>query len=145
MTACGIVKSFKLILSGNEIDPATCRWCGNKLPLTQKGLPPKNRVYCRHECRDNYMHNFSWEYAPDEALKRSGFRCRKCGVSKKVPENYINRYSNLEVHHKIPLVGRRDWSRYNMQCNLIVLCNDCHIKIHSEMRSKEKDFAKNKN
>ena len=113
-----------VVLTGFEILPHRCFWCGGEL----KG---KLRRYCYGHMKE-YYRNFEWESASSWAQDRAGHRCENCGIDSKV--------GNLEVHHIVPLKGtRRYFSAYNLPFNLIVLCHACHLAIHSAMRPPKPD------
>lgn len=48
----------------------------------------------------------------------NGHKCQECGID---PGPY-----KLDAHHKIPL----GWGGTNDDDNLVLLCEDCHKKIH---------------
>ena len=51
-----------------------------------------------------------------------------------------NEMTNLRVHHVMPLNGEeRAVSVYNIFWNLICLCHDCHMELHSVMRPPRLD------
>jgi 5-methylcytosine-specific restriction endonuclease McrA len=52
----------------------------------------------------------------NQVLRRDGWRCQSCGTM-----------SNLEVHHK----QFRSRSGDDSEANLITLCSDCHVAIHT--------------
>jgi len=101
-------------LTGYE-EKGKCYWCGCNLP---KG----KRKFCCEKHLIEYYNHFYWPWAKEEAIKRAGGKCEKCGAT-----------TDLEVHHIIPLNGeKRVWNVKNRPENLIVLCHECHKKEHSK-------------
>ncbi len=60
-----------------------------------------------------------------EALKRDGFKCRKCGK--------IGRGSGMHVHHLIPERGFDTPQEAHELSNLVTLCSRCHLSIEWDM------------
>ncbi len=52
-----------------------------------------------------------------EILRRDGWQCQHCG-----------RRDQLQVHHMV----RRSQSGADCEENLIVLCGECHRRVHAE-------------
>ena len=65
-----------------------------------------------------------WRRARQKALLTAGFRCEQC-----------RRAGRHEVHHRTAL---KDGGDPYEQSNLQVLCRDCHIELHRNRRSKER-------
>jgi len=126
----------KIVCTGLE-NKGVCVMCGGE-------LPKRRRIYCSEECAERYVHLFSWGEAQRDALKRAHWRCQICGVSNdglfKIgvklldwDDNSIYILYRLEVHHIIPLSGAdRAWHPLNVPWNLLVLCHDCHVYVHSK-------------
>ena len=117
-----------------------CFWCGKEIT--------GRRRYCggRSGCWTQYQRHFAWTYASSWALRRAEHHCENCGKSVIEIEPIGGRYnerSGLEVHHIIPLNGsRRDISPYNIFWNLICLCHECHMLIHTVMREPKEVLIK---
>lgn len=122
------------ILTGHEVKPHCCFWCG-------AGLQGKrNKRYCYGHMKLYYRH-FDWNYSSEWALERAGHMCENCGKEGEYPRNQWGRLENynLQLHHIVPLAGAsRQFTAYNLPWNLIVLCRDCHLKIHRIMSSSNK-------
>ena len=61
-----------------------------------------------------------------DALKRDGYRCRRCDAPKSKPKF-------LHVHHIKPWAGN-DRERFNLS-NVVTLCRPCHSWVHSKANS----------
>lgn len=110
-----------------------CFWCGDDIE--------GRRRYCAgHKgCWTRYQEHFAWGYAKARCLKRYDYKCANCGrigVNLYMGEDI----TNLRVHHIIPLNGEeRAVSVYNIFWNLICLCHDCHMELHTIMRPPKID------
>jgi hypothetical protein len=62
-----------------------------------------------------------WNKRRELILERDEYKCQNCGQS----------YSNLEVHHIVPLENGGS----NSIGNLTTLCQDCHGSIHSNSKT----------
>jgi hypothetical protein len=129
------------LLTGYEGRDNICWWCGKSIEQGKR-----QRHYCRGKSHDDftscfreYHRHFDWNYAYDWALHRSGHKCQNCGkIETSIPWGSNGARSNLEVHHIVPLEGSiRVFSIYNVPCNLIVLCRDCHMEWHKLMAHPE--------
>ena len=109
-----------------------CFWCGKEVE--------GRRRFCRGRtgCWTRYQEHFRWGWAASECLKRANYTCANCGIELwRADWHGIRR---LEVHHIIPLNGEdRSVHVYNIFWNLICLCHDCHMKLHSVMRPPRLD------
>ena len=64
---------------------------------------------------DRYLRSWSWRARRKAALKRAGYRCKKCGAEQR-----------LNVHHKsYEHLGKEP------QSDLDVLCRGCHKEEHN--------------
>lgn len=99
-------------------------------------LTKRRRVYCSGECALLYWDLFFWNAAKCEAIERAHHKCQRCGVSERgLAKIYSHWYqiSILEVHHIRPLNGRaRTWNKLNIPSNLLALCHECHVLVHSQ-------------
>jgi hypothetical protein len=66
-----------------------------------------------------------WYFARELALELDDYTCQHCGSE-----------SDLHVHHMCPV--SRGGDKYS-QYNLMVLCQDCHISVHSEYYAKNSE------
>ena len=91
-----------------------------------------------------------WKMIRAEYLRQHPLceRCRREGIAAGVlPDGYIT--SAVDVHHKTPVESAKTEQEmerlaYNPS-NIRLLCIQCHIKIHQEMRSHTKEkVAENK-
>lgn len=121
---------LKTVCTGYE-NQGICAMCGGPLP---KG----RRVYCSKECSDLYLNLFLWGWASWEAVARAGRKCQLCGVSERglhtlaFRTRCYNSDYRLEVHHIVPLNGEaRMWHRLNHSSNLLVVCHECHVLLHT--------------
>jgi len=129
---CGTVvvgqRSYNMLTG--HCDEYVCSWCGGDL----KG---RQRRYCCTEHREEYYRHFDWASASSWAMRRADDRCENChrrGRDLPVIGHYMTR--NLQVHHIVPLKGEsRQFTAFNLPWNLIVLCQECHVKVHAAMRS----------
>ena len=68
-----------------------------------------------------------WRLLRKEVIEERGGKCEMCGCS-----------SNLCVHHKVYIKGRYAWE-YPKR-HLMVLCRECHEKVHGIDLDKSADF-----
>ncbi|CAN5441453.1 hypothetical protein BH10CHL1_BH10CHL1_17950 [soil metagenome] len=106
-----------------------CAYCGAQTLHTKKaikkGIIRRRTIgYEEHKMRkggEKWRKN--WLDLREKALERAGHKCQQCGSM------WL-----LEVHHKKHVVnGGKD-----KLSNLVVLCQDCHDKVHAEDRKKHK-------
>ena len=74
------------------------------------------RKYTKKQ-KDNYKELFKrpeWQKLRLKIFKRDKFKCQRCG----------SKENNLQVHHKIYIVGNKPWEYPNYY--LITLCDKCH-------------------
>lgn len=98
---------------------AHCAQCGKEMYLRPSRLNKKDTTFCSEEC----MHKFRrthperglWAAREDSMSKFT--HCQRCGLRE--PEI-------LNVHH---VDGNR---KNNRAENLLVLCPNCHMKIHKQ-------------
>jgi len=62
-----------------------------------------------------------WQKRRLEILKKNGFKCNFCNSEEK----------QLHVHHIVYQHKRKIWEYEDHQ--LLVLCNDCHKKLHKNL------------
>lgn len=71
-------------------------------------------------------------------------RCRQEGIDKGIPGGYIR--AAKTVHHRIPVESGRTDEEMRALCfdrnNLMLLCPECHHKIHEEMKSHWRQAVK---
>jgi hypothetical protein len=110
-----------------------CFWCGKKLMARQVR-------YCSEQHKENYLRQFHWIEASWWCWEDWNHTCGVCGAEKqyKVIQGYdLTRCVPvgklvLEVHHIDPMGGKdRNWSIKNRPENLILLCHDCHVRVHN--------------
>lgn len=119
------------VLTGHE-GTGRCFWCGGEL----KG---KLKRYCYGHMKEYYRH-FGWPEARRWCCRRQEGICANCGT--RPPESRSFDYYSLEVHHIVPLRGRkRDFSAFNIPWNLIGFCHECHKFIHAIMRDASKPIS----
>ena len=83
----------------------------------------------RHYSRD-YLYTKEWRTARKRALKRAGYRCQACGISKKD--------ATLDVDH---IIDQRDLPKEDKSTlydpdNLQILCRACHSKKSAKVRAR---------
>lgn len=97
-----------------------CQWCGAE-------LSNRRRRYCDEDHEKLWVQNIllreAFWFQRKKALERDKYACRHCGVTAK---------KGLHVHHIVP----RSQGGSNYVDNLMTLCKECHIEIHTEMRTK---------
>lgn len=134
--------AWKKVCTGFE-NKGICAMCGGKLG---KG----RRCYCNDECAELYNDLFLWSRASSEAVKRANRKCQRCGITGdgywKTHRDNFSPFApslSLEVHHIIPLNGHdRTWHPLNTPDNLLVLCHDCHVLLHTPSKLKQLEHAK---
>lgn len=98
-----------------------CSWCGAKLSKNKK-------KWCSIKCSTAYRENHHWNAARKAAKKRDGYKCTKCGSTKR-----------LEVNHIEPCLGKHsECGCWHHQDNLETLCNPCHTDITKIQRAEGK-------
>ncbi|MDP3062931.1 MAG: HNH endonuclease [Chloroflexota bacterium] len=118
---------WKPRLSSKE--PGTCGACGKPLVGRHRWFCPT--PYGGESCRDTYAVNHFWSEARQEALRRAGGKCSRCG--EEVKSERLR--DGLEVHHIVP----RDGGGYGPGChhhqdNLEALCHSGHLEVTAEQR-----------
>lgn len=81
-----------------------------------------------------YFYNSNaWKNLARKIRTQKFFICEKCG-----------RPNSKEVHHKIPVteLNVNDPNITLNESNLMLLCNECHNKIHNRFTKKESPAAK---
>ena len=129
--------ALKVVCTGFE-NQGVCAMCGGK-------LGKRRRVYCCDTCSDLYNDLFRWSAAKWDAIDRANHKCQRCGVTElgywETHRHGLSPWEpslSLEVHHAIPLNGEdRTWHPLNGPWNLMVLCHDCHVLLHTPSRLKE--------
>lgn len=76
---------------------------------------------------DKQLKDKRWRNLRQEIIKERGEKCELCGKTR-----------NLCVHHKVYIKGRYAWE-YPKK-HLIVLCRECHEKVHGIDLDKRADF-----
>lgn len=117
-------------------EPGRCGLCGGELPRTKAGHIHPNRRWCSTACSDTYWQNHGWGQASWAALRRDGWRCRRCGHpgyggSAAPPGHFTDEERRslrpLEVNHRIPRNGRgyHEGCHHHLE-DLETLCRPCH-------------------
>ena len=99
---------------------------------------------------DKMFNDKRWPLIKAFVWQRDGGLCRVCkreGIEAGADDGYIN--SGFACHHVIPFESAK--SKAEMERlfldtnNIILVCKDCHAKIHREMKSHTKEkVAENK-
>lgn len=76
--------------------------------------------------KEAYLKSEHWKLLKRVTLQSQGRICCKCGALKK-----------LQIHHKTYV---RLWKE--LQSDLMVVCVDCHKKIHGIKKKRKKKFKK---
>lgn len=99
-----------------------CRWCGVR-------LSDRRRRYCGKDHESQWVSEVllreAFWYQRKKALKRDNYECSHCGISER--EHKRKHAQGLHVHHII----MRSNGGSNYVDNLLTLCRDCHIEVHS--------------
>lgn len=112
-----------------------CGLCAGELPRSPTtGRVHPNRRWCSTECSDTYWNNHGWDAASRAALRRDGWRCRRCNAPgygrSSDPTQHGRPFAELrplEVNHRIPRNGGGYHEGcHNHQDNLETLCRPCH-------------------
>ena len=119
-----------------------CEICGKKFEF--KNSNDARRKYC-YECSPSYLNGIITTISQlrkamkQEAVKRMGGACSKCGYNKSIRA--------LHFHHKNPTEKKfglsqngpiHSWAEYwseAQKCDL--LCANCHAEIHDELELKK--------
>lgn len=132
----------KIVCTGYE-NQGICAMCGGPLGKSR-------RIYCCEDCATQYRNLFYWPWAKYEAIKTAHHKCQRCGIT---GLGYFNTHRaglrpcdpspTLEVHHIIPLNGAvRTWHPLNIPPNLLVVCHDCHVLLHTPSKLKAEEHRK---
>lgn len=89
------------------------RKAGSKNPAWKGGVTPE---------RQRLYKTGLWNETIKLVYKRDNYTCQRCGEPKK-------RQKGLHAHHIAPWAGN-EMLRFEMS-NLVTLCNDCHLWVHS--------------
>ena len=129
---------YKVICTGYE-NQGICAMCGGPLPSGR-------RTYCSTECYELYYDLFFWAQAAQNAMYRAHHKCQVCGITARGlsrielatwGHHFLEIY-RLEVHHIIPLNGQdRTWHALNIPGNLLVVCHECHVILHSRKHQRQ--------
>ncbi len=96
-----------------------CEHCGKTFQISQTPRYYYQRRFCSKECK-RQAHISVGSFVPIELVRRRDHnRCAACGCAD---------VAILEVHHK-----DRDRQNNNLD-NLILLCPNCHTKLHRNVR-----------
>ena len=123
----------KIVCTGYE-NRGICSMCGGP-------LGKRRRAYCSESCYHLYLNLFFWPWASYEAISRAHHKCQLCGITSDGtrqihPRDYTR--MGLRVHHIVPLDGSfRTWNKLNIPGNLLVVCHDCHVLLHTPSKLKE--------
>jgi len=97
---------------------------GEMNPNWKGGVSPKrNRVYSRH----------NWKTIYSKVLERDKKHCRRC--NEKIDYSVAK---SFHVHHITPFQNGEAQSDFDIN-NLILLCDECHIFVHSK-RNAENEY-----
>jgi hypothetical protein len=98
-----------------------CRWCGIE-------LNDKRKRFCSHEHRNEWLDIIYWpedfQRQRKKAMERDNYACQDCQMSRKEHMKKFNQ--DLHAHHIVP----RSQGGSNFVDNLVILCQECHIKRH---------------
>ena len=72
-----------------------------------------------------YFNTYWWQACKEAVLMRDHYTCTMCGITKKDG-------AKLHVHHILP----RHCGGSDNPLNLRTLCEDCHHRIHEELRER---------
>lgn len=106
-----------------------CRWCGVE-------LNDKRKRFCCQEHRDEWLDVIYWpedfQRQRKKALERDKKTCQDCGMTNL---EHIKKFNqSLHAHHIVPRIDGGS----NYVDNLVILCQECHIKRHKAMGEEVK-------
>lgn len=130
-----------------------CEYCNKEIIINEYRFIYTKKHFCNMECKKKYIFKekdkyrdlahylrstINYEKWRDSVFKRDNYRCTECGAK-----------SNLHVHHKEPLykiVKKYNFitediinsKEFNDISNGIVVCSECHNKIHPFVKRNEK-------
>lgn len=143
---------------GDGSSDVICSYCGEIVTVYRSKAENQDNVFCDRDCyskwladdrRDNRVwergdnpnweggviadehYGEGWPSARTAALARDGFRCRRCGRSRRE----LGR--NPDVHHIEPVRTFDDHSEAHVLENLISLCRPCHLTVERDGVSLE--------
>ncbi|EHQ35363.1 HNH endonuclease [Methanoplanus limicola] len=141
-----------------------CHNCGKEIPENMKWKDHAGHTYCSKECKWEGIYTWdcsrkgerprvpgSWDWVINQVFKRDNYCCRLCGKTHKdlyweknsesvAPERIKNIlkcnpsvfHYLFEFHHNLPIaIGGN-----SLPENVITLCHDCHVLVHSSLRKK---------
>lgn len=118
-------------------DPTRCRWCDGE-------LTGRRTRWCSNECANAFGRNHWWSAASAAAKRRDSHRCVECGSGPGAIDtgewaSVRRKPVRLEVHHRVPVLGRHDKSGCHHHLDgLVTLCAPCHLDAHRELRERER-------
>jgi len=129
-TCKGTRKMTVTVCTGYE-GTGRCYWCGGMFKNKRQ------RSFCCTEHQKEYYRHFDWYTAASWCKKRANYKCQDCGIDAgNIP--LVGEYgkyggtSGYRVHHIVPVDGgSRYFNPLNIPCNLLALCNTCHLKWHA--------------
>jgi len=118
-----------------NIEKRECKFCGKAFTVGGRYADKihKDALFCSNECSsksqritiDEFWVNGgktsskNWEEYREKILKRDGYKCVFCGISR-----------NLQIHHMLP----REYGGSHTKGNLVACCRHCHGSIDRVIR-----------
>ncbi len=122
-------------LNRSKLIELKCKECGSEFERPSFTVPDKNSVFCSNKCNNIYhvqknygtfnRYGENWYFIKKEVLSYYENTCQRCDC--KFDES-------LHVHHCVPFQYFDNEEEANNFENLIPLCRDCHVEVHSENR-----------
>lgn len=102
----------------------SCKYCG-KIHDFNYECPkkPKRAFNGRYNDKDQFRSSYIWQKKREEIKQRDLYLCRIC-MDQHHNKEVIYNYTNLEVHHIVPL--NTDYNKRLDNNNLITLCSVHH-------------------
>lgn len=124
--------SIRKPVEWQDSDKVACDNCGNLFHLSPSRLQKGERHFCSNKCQGEYFTKTGFSKVQEhreQIIAEAGSRCEICGVDD---------YRVLVIHHK-----DRDRAN-NRRENLMVVCANCHTRIHKGLLPKWSALFKRK-
>lgn len=113
----------------------TCSVCGEIHDFNKMCYRNKKKLSTK---QNTFRNTYEWQEKRNQVRKRDKHLCQVC-LAGKYDTNYIYNYSQLEIHHIVPI--EEDYSKRLDSHNLITLCNYHHKMAEEGQISREELIA----
>lgn len=118
-----------------------CRWCA-------KPLTGRRTRWCSDACSAEFGRNHFWTWASHAAKRRDNQQCTECrcdpreardrALAEGLSARLARRYIVLQVHHKVPVLGRHaEGGCHHHLAGLETLCLHHHLGRHHGLQTHQ--------